>query len=83
MDRTVQPLRNYIDGKFSSPTVEMGVWLEDPNTREPLQKQMASADDDIERALAAAQAVHETGLWSEMPVEERCDYLAAFFRRSR
>jgi acyl-CoA reductase-like NAD-dependent aldehyde dehydrogenase len=78
MNRTVQPIRNYINGEFSSPSIELGIWLEDPNTREPLQKQMGSSDEDIERALAAAQAVYESGAWSSMPVEERCGYLAAF-----
>ena len=78
MDRTVQTIRNYIDGEFSAPTVELGTWLEDPNTREPLQQQMASSDEDIERALAAAHAAYESGEWSSMPVEDRCGYLEAF-----
>jgi acyl-CoA reductase-like NAD-dependent aldehyde dehydrogenase len=78
MDRSVQPLRNYIDGEFSSPSVEMSVWLEDPNTREPLQRQPASDDEAIEKALSSAQRVHESGIWSEMPIDERCGYLAAF-----
>lgn len=56
----------------------MGVWLEDPNTREKLQQQMATDDANIEKALAAAQRVHESGVWSEMPINERCGYLAAF-----
>ena len=78
MNRTVQPLRDYIDGEFSAPTVEMGVWLEDPNTRQKLQRQMATDDANLEKALAAAQRVHETGAWVDMPIDERCEYLAAF-----
>ena len=36
MSRAVPPLPDYIDyidGELLPPTVEMGVWLEDPNTR--------------------------------------------------
>jgi acyl-CoA reductase-like NAD-dependent aldehyde dehydrogenase len=78
MDRAVKPVRNYIDGEVSSPALETGVWLEDPNTREPLQRQRASDDAAIEKALVAAQRVHESGIWSDMPIDERCGYLAAF-----
>lgn len=78
MNRTVQPLRDYIDGEFCAPSVEMGVWLEDPNTGEKLQQQMASDDEAIERAVAAAHGLHESGEWAEMPIEERCGYLAEF-----
>lgn len=78
MNRTVQPLRDYVDGEFSAPAIETGVWLEDPNTREKLQPQMASGDAALERALSAAQRVYESGAWSEMPVDERCAYLSEF-----
>jgi phenylacetaldehyde dehydrogenase len=78
MKRTVDSLRNYIDGEFSAPARATGVWLEDPNTRERLQPQMASDETALECALAAAQRVHEAGAWAAMPIEERCEYLAAF-----
>ena len=78
MNRTVAPLRDYIDGEFFAPTVEMSVRLEDPNTRQKLQQQMATDDANVEKALAAAQRVYESGAWSEMPIEERCAYLAEF-----
>ena len=78
MNRTVNPLRDYIDGEFSAPSVKLGVWLEDPNTREKLQEQLATDDANIEKALAAAQNVHESVIWSAMPIDERCAYLAEF-----
>lgn len=78
MNQTVQPLKDYINGEFCVPTVYRGIWLENPNTREKLQEQMATDDANIEKALAAAQNVHESGVWSEMPIDERCAYLAEF-----
>ncbi len=78
MIQTVKPLQDYIDGEFSAPSVNRGIWLENPNTREKLQEQMATDDANIEKALAAAQNVHESGSWAEMPSDERCAYLAEF-----
>jgi phenylacetaldehyde dehydrogenase len=78
LSRTVPPLVDFIDGELLPPSVEMGVWLEDPNTRAPLQPQMATSDANIERALAAAWRVYESGEWAELPVAERCALLAAF-----
>lgn len=78
MEETVKPLRDYINGEFSAPTVHRGIWLENPNTRERLQEQMATDNANIEKALAAAHAAFESGVWSEMPIDERCGYLAEF-----
>jgi phenylacetaldehyde dehydrogenase len=75
--RTVSPLLDYIDGELTPPTVEMGVWLEDPNTRAPLQQQMATDDAGVERALAAAWRVHEEGSWAATSIAERCAMLGA------
>lgn len=75
---SVPPLLDLIDGQLIHPTVELGVWLENPNTGERLQQQMATAPDQVERALAAAWRVHTSGLWANMPLEERADYLRAF-----
>ncbi len=77
MKTKVKPLADYINGEFIEPTVDMGVWLENPNTREKLQEQKATDDENVEKALETAQEVHESGSWSEMPVDERCGYLAA------
>ena len=72
MDRTVQPIRNYIDGNFGKPTEEMGVWLEDPNTKERIQQQMGSSDADIESALDSAARAYSDGDWPKLDAEERC-----------
>ena len=76
-NRAVPPLLDYIDGELSTPAVEMGVWLEDPNTQTPLQQQMATDEAGLERALAAAWRVHEAGEWAATSVEERCAILGA------
>jgi phenylacetaldehyde dehydrogenase len=78
LSRAVPPLLDLIDGELRPPTEEMGVWLEDPNTRQRLQRQMATSKENLERALAAAWRVHESGEWAETPIEDRCERLAAF-----
>lgn len=75
---TVPPLMDLIDGQLVQPTVALDVWLENPNTGERLQQQRATAPDQIERALAAAWRVYQSGRWGEMPLAERADYLRAF-----
>ena len=75
---SIPELKDYIDGTLSQPTVELGTWLENPNTGEKLQQQMASSDEQVETALAVAWRVHSSGSWADMPVEERADYLMAF-----
>ena len=78
MNRNVQPLKDYIDGEFREPGVHRGVWLEDTNSGERLQEQMATDDAQIERALSTAQTAYESGIWSDIPVDERCAHLAEF-----
>ncbi len=78
MNQTVQPLQDYINGEFYSPTVHRGIWLENPNTRERLQEQMATDEANIEKALASAQNAFESGVWSEISIDERCGFLAEF-----
>jgi acyl-CoA reductase-like NAD-dependent aldehyde dehydrogenase len=78
MSETVKPLQDYINGEFSTPSVHRGIWLENPNTRERLQEQMATDDANVEKALASAQTAFEGGVWSGISVDERCGYLAEF-----
>lgn len=79
MTNTAIPeLKDYVDGNLSQPTEELGTWLENPNTGEKLQQQMASSDEQLEAALAAAWRVHSSETWANMPVEERAEYLMAF-----
>ena len=78
MIQSVNPLQDYINGEFSSLSNQRGIWLENPNTGEKLQEQLATDDANIEKALATAHQVHESGTWAEMPIDERCGYLAEF-----
>ena len=75
--RQLPALVDLIDGQTSAPTVALEDWLEDPNTGERLQRQMATDDAQIERALAAAWRVHQAGAWARLPPDERAGYLAA------
>lgn len=78
MSEMVAGLMDLIDGELTPPTVPMGVWLENPNTGEKLQQQMATAPANVERALAAAWRVHVEGSWANLPAAERADRLRAF-----
>ncbi|NWF70495.1 MAG: aldehyde dehydrogenase [Chloroflexi bacterium] len=60
----LNPQLNFIDGQRLSPDSELGGWLCNPNTGERLQPQRASSPAQIERALAAAARVHESGTWA-------------------
>ncbi|GIV83886.1 MAG: hypothetical protein KatS3mg052_0893 [Candidatus Roseilinea sp.] len=75
--RQLPPLVDLIDGQTSAPEVTLGAWLEDPNTGERLQAQMATSAAQLERALAAAWRVHQAGSWARLPADERAGYLAA------
>ncbi len=78
MNQTVSQLQDYIAGEFSTPSVNRGIWLENPNTGERLQEQMATDEANLEKALTAAQDAYENGVWSDLTVDERCGYLAEF-----
>lgn len=75
--RHLPPLVDLIDGQTAKPDVSLGVWLEDPNTGERLQEQMATGEAQLRRALAAAWRVHQEGSWARLPMDERAAYLAA------
>ncbi|MCL4871700.1 MAG: aldehyde dehydrogenase [Anaerolineae bacterium] len=70
------PLRDYIAGQFSEPTERLGVWLENPNTGEPIAEQRATAPSGLELALQTAWETHQSGLWADMPIGERVEMLA-------
>jgi len=84
MTITLPPIPDYIDGKFVAPTVELNHTLHNPNNGELLGQQMATSPENVERALAVAWRVHQSGEWANMPVGERAaileqmaDWLAA------
>ncbi len=70
-------LFDYIDGERIRPSVEMGGWVRNPNTGEAITPQLATSPEQVERALATAQRVHEAGDWARLPANERADRLDA------
>ncbi|WP_110241503.1 aldehyde dehydrogenase family protein [Nocardioides gilvus] len=66
-----------VDGVWSMPTDTLQVDLCDPYTGEALGAAAASDDEAVEAALAAADRVHHTGVWSSVPVERRAEILEA------
>lgn len=74
----VPEIMDYIDGEFVRPSIELPIWLENPNTGKRTQTQRASDLTAIDRALTAAWQCHESGTWSGLPLEERARLLASF-----
>ena len=68
-------LRDLVDGDRVEPAIELGRILEDPNTGESTQAARATAPDQLDRAVGAAQRAHEVGEWSRLPAHERADWL--------
>jgi phenylacetaldehyde dehydrogenase len=68
-------LQDLVDGERLAPTVDLGPWLEDPNTGEQVQPMLGTSPEVLQRALAAAQRVHEAGTWSALTPLERADWL--------
>ncbi|RJQ87859.1 aldehyde dehydrogenase family protein [Amycolatopsis panacis] len=64
-----------IDGVWTEPAVTLAATIDDPNTGVPRQHQMATAAGNVERALAAAAALHEHGDWSAVPISRRTKLL--------
>ncbi|WP_205304905.1 aldehyde dehydrogenase family protein [Nocardioides sp. 616] len=73
----VPAVEQLVDGVWSEPGDVLGLELVDPYTGEALGTARASAEGDVEAALAAAQRVHATGAWSGVPVERRAEILDA------
>jgi len=62
---------DHIDGAWAEPAVRLKATLDDPNTGEIRQHQLATAAKDVERALAAAHALHASGEWEHAGIEAR------------
>ncbi len=61
--------RNYIDGKWADGGAGR-ITVDDPATGEPLAEQALADEADVDRAVAAARRVHESGVLTAMrPVE--------------
>jgi phenylacetaldehyde dehydrogenase len=70
-------LFDYIDGERLRPSLEMGGWVRNPNTGEPIAPQLATSPEQVARALEVAQRVYEAGDWARLPAHERADRLDA------
>lgn len=70
-DSRLPASRDLIAGRRCVPGVVLGGALDDPNTGLPLASRLATRPEDVERALAAAHAVHVEGSWAAAGVEGR------------
>ncbi|WP_445259232.1 aldehyde dehydrogenase family protein [Nocardioides aurantiacus] len=52
-----------IQGEWVQPAETLDAMLKDPNTGADLQRQLATAAADVERAIAAAYELHLSGVW--------------------
>jgi acyl-CoA reductase-like NAD-dependent aldehyde dehydrogenase len=68
-------LFDYIDGERIPPTIDMKAFVHNPNTGEKIAPQMATSNENIERALQTAQRLHESGEWANTSPEKRAEIL--------
>ena len=66
-----------VDGRRLRPAERSGAVLCHPDTGEWLADGRASDEGTVAEALAAAHRVHETGVWTALPLEERAARLEA------
>lgn len=69
----LRPLVDFIDGQVDAPVDKLSAAISNPNTNEPLQPQRATDVRALERALKAAQRVHDSGDWWLLPIAERAE----------
>ena len=74
-------LLNYIDGNVEAPRLPRGNSLLNPNTLAPLQDQISCSEEQVERALAAADAAHARAEWENTPPLQRADVLESIAER--
>lgn len=67
--------RSYIDGQWLQ-LEETGRYLTNPNTGERRQPMRKSEEADVERALAAARALHDSGKLEDLALKERLELLS-------
>ena len=56
MTAQLPDIADLIDGEWGTPTVDLGVALEDPATGKPISRAVATATERVERAIAVADA---------------------------
>lgn len=75
LDDRLPASRDLIAGRRCVPGLVLDGTLDDPNTGLPLAPRCATRPEDVDRALAAAHAVHEQGSWAAAGVEGRAEVL--------
>ena len=65
--------RLYIGGAWQEPTSGAVLDLVSPHTGEVFATAASAGADDIDRAVTAARAAHDSGEWSRLPPAERVD----------
>ncbi len=64
-------LKNYIEGQWCQPGESLSSQVCDASTGEPLFWQRGTSEQDIEQAIAAAHAVHASGVWVKQSDETK------------
>ncbi|WP_232698298.1 aldehyde dehydrogenase [Brevibacillus daliensis] len=67
----VQDARLFINGEYVDALSGQTFETSNPATNRPLARVANASEEDVNRAVEVAQRTFESGVWSEMPVEER------------
>ena len=74
------PQRDLVDGAWVDPPLD-GVALVHPDTGEEIARSAISAQETVDRAVAAAARDHAQGAWADRSVEQRAPLLDALAKR--
>jgi phenylacetaldehyde dehydrogenase len=72
----IPDLTDYIAGEFVSPGVALTAVNRNPHDSSQIGQQLATSEANVERALAVAWQVHQSGIWQNLPLAERADFVA-------
>lgn len=67
--------RDLIDGMRETPQEQLDVELCNPSTGEFIAAAASTRVADVDRAIAAATRVHDSGTWRDLSIDERAAYL--------
>lgn len=71
----MEQYQNYIDGEFVGPTSDDWIEIEDPWQNEPWVQIPRSMEQDVERAVEAANEAFHNGEWNDLTATKRGKYL--------
>lgn len=72
---TIQPIKDYINGTWQVPTIQLSNWNHNPNNNAPFHQHVAPDPASLETALATAWQVHQSGVWANIDPAGRADLL--------